>query len=40
MKKFNSFSVKSPTEIIHHKSLPIGGHRTFRNPVTRYNEHH
>lgn len=29
MKKWNSFAVKSPTEIVHEASHPIGGHRTF-----------
>lgn len=29
MKKWNSFAVRSPTEIIHQESHPLGGHRTY-----------
>jgi carboxy-cis,cis-muconate cyclase len=29
MKTYSSYIVKSPTEIIHHNSHLIGGHRTF-----------
>lgn len=28
MKKWNSFAVQSPTEIIHQVSHPVAGHRT------------
>ena len=27
MKKWNSFAVKSPTEIVHQVSHPVAGHR-------------
>lgn len=29
MKKWSSFAVKSPTEIIHEASHPMGGDRTY-----------
>lgn len=35
MKKWNSFAVKSPTEIVHQVSHPVAGHRTYFIPLTQ-----
>lgn len=32
MKKWNSFAVKSPTEIVHQVSHPVAGHRVYSLP--------
>jgi hypothetical protein len=33
MKKWNSFAVNSPTEIVHQVSHPVAGHRTFQESL-------
>ena len=32
MKKWNSFAVNSPTDIVHQVSHPVAGHRMFASP--------
>ena len=33
MKKWNSFAVNSPTDIVHQVSHPVAGHRMLQPPL-------
>lgn len=36
MKKWGSYTVQSPSELYHHASLPIGGHRKLMPNINTY----